>query len=98
MSNRLVSCDKDLTMLTILNKSGNPTYLSYNEIAHIRIGYATQKKFFFKKTTEKIEIMPKGSKKPIILTKPMDWDHFEQYKQEISRFARENRIEFLTFG
>jgi hypothetical protein len=94
MRSRLITCDRDWTVLTINGVSSKPIYLSYNDIEQVRIGYYTESKLFFKKTSEKIEIYARGMKKPIILTKPMDWEHFDQYKQEVAKFARDNKIKF----
>ncbi|WP_010243502.1 hypothetical protein [Acetivibrio cellulolyticus] len=92
MKTRLVSCDREWTSLTIIDKSGKPKVLCYNEIEKIKLGYHTEKKLFTKKTSEKIEFVLKDSKQSIILTKIMDWDYFDQYKREVIKFAKDNKI------
>lgn len=96
-NSRLVSCNRDWTGLTVIDKNGKPIYLDYYQIEQIRFGYYTETKFFVKKTSEKIEIQAKGFKSPIILTKRMDWENFEQYKQEITKFAKDNKISLVAY-
>ena len=91
MKTRLISCNREWTSLTIIDKSGKPRILSYNDIDKVKLGYFTEKKLFSKKTSEKIEIVLKNSSS-IILTKVMDWDYFDQYKKEVIKFARDNKI------
>ncbi|AUG57630.1 MAG TPA: hypothetical protein DCE02_03095 [Ruminiclostridium sp.] len=93
---RLIACNREWTGITVTTKNGKRVFLDYSQIQEIRIGYYTITKLFSKKTTEKIEIVVKGAKKPIILTKLMDWDNFEQYKKEISKFATDNKIPIVT--
>ncbi|GAE87724.1 hypothetical protein [Acetivibrio straminisolvens] len=96
-STRLITCNRDWTGITVIDKKGKPIFLDYHQISEIRFGYHTVTKLFSKKTSEKIEIRVKGSKKPIMVLKPMDWDHFEQYKQEITKFAKDNKIRLVEF-
>lgn len=91
MKTRLISCDRDWTSLTIIDKSGKPRILCYNDIEKVKLGYFTEKKLFSKKSSEKIEIVLKNNSS-IILTKVMDWDYFDQYKKEVIKFARDNKI------
>ncbi|HHX18677.1 MAG TPA: hypothetical protein GX727_07440 [Clostridium sp.] len=95
-NNRLIACNREWTGITVLTKKGKHVFLDYSQIEEIRIGYYTVAKLFSKKVTEKIEISVKGVKKPIIFTKLMDWDHFEQYKKEISKFATDNKIPLVS--
>lgn len=95
-TDRLIICNREWTGVTILTNKGKSVFLDYSQIEKIIIGYHTVSKFFTKKTTEKIEIFPRGGKKPILLTKPMDWDRFEQYKEEITKFAKDNKIPFTS--
>jgi len=96
-SSRLISCNRDWTGITVLDKKGKPIFLDYHQISEIRFGYHTITKLFSKKTSEKIEIRLKDSTKPILVLKPMDWDRFDQYNQEITRFAKENRIRLVEY-
>ncbi len=95
MKTRLVSCDREWTSLTIIDKRGKPIILGYGEIEKIKLGYYTEKKLFSKKTTEKIEFVLKKNNQSIILTKVMDWDYFDQYKKEVIRFAKDNKITLI---
>ncbi|TYQ18211.1 UNVERIFIED_CONTAM: hypothetical protein Cloal_0632 [Acetivibrio alkalicellulosi] len=94
-NDRLITCNRDWTGITVLDKKGHHVYLDYLQIEEIRFGYYTISRLFSKKATEKIEIHAKGLKSPIILTKPMDWEHFDQYKREIIKFANDNKIAIL---
>lgn len=95
--NRLITCNRDWTGITVTINNGRPIFLDYHQIDEIRFGYHTQSRLFTKKTSEKIEIRAKGLKSPIILLKPMDWERFEQYKQEISKFAKDNKITLVEY-
>ncbi|HOM01396.1 MAG TPA: hypothetical protein PLH43_01025 [Acetivibrio sp.] len=95
--NRLIACNRDWTGITVIDRKGKPVFLDYHQISEIRFGYYTVTRLFSKKTSEKIEIHVKGSSKPILVLKPMDWDHFEQYKQEITKFAKDNKIRLVEF-
>lgn len=95
-NDRLIACNREWTGVTVLTKNGNRVFLDYSQIEEIRIGYYTMTRMFSKKATEKIEISVRGIKKPIILTKLMDWDRFDQYKKEISKFATDNKIRLVT--
>lgn len=95
MKTRLVACDRDWTSLTVIDKNGNSNILCYNDIEKIKLGYYTEKKLFSKKTSEKIEIVLKNATS-IILTKNMDWDHFDQYKREVIKFANDNKIALIN--
>lgn len=95
MKTRLVSCDREWTSLTIIDKKGKPIILGYTDIDKIKLGYYTKKKLFGKRTTEKIEFVLKNSNQSIILTKVMDWDYFDQYKREVIKFAKDNKITLI---
>jgi len=95
MKTRLVSCNRDWTSLTIIDKRGKHHILSYSDIDKIKLGYFTERKLFSKKTSEKIEFVLK-SNSSIILTKAMDWNYFDQYKREVIKFAQDNKIKIET--
>ncbi len=95
MKTRLVSCNRDWTSLTVIDKYGRHHILSYNDIVKVKLGYFTEKKIFSKKTSEKIEIVLKNDSS-ILLTKVMDWDLFDQYKREVIKFANDNKIEIVN--
>jgi|BioPla2DNA2_1021312.scaffolds.fasta_scaffold15516_1 hypothetical protein len=96
-NNRLIECNRDWTGITVIGNKGKPIFLNYSQIKEIRFGYHTETKLFSKKTSEKIEICAEGLKAPILLLKPMDKEHFEQYKQEIVKFAKDNKIRLVEF-
>ncbi len=95
MKTRLVSCNRDWTSLTVIDKHGKHYILSYNDIMKVKLGYFTEKKLFSKKTSEKIEIVLKNDSS-ILLTKVMDWELFDQYKREVVKFANDNKIEIIN--
>ena len=95
MKTRLISCNRDWTSLTVIDKYGRHHILSYNDIVKVKLGYFTEKKLFSKKTSEKIEIVLKNDSS-ILLTKVMDWDLFDQYKREVIKFANDNKIEVVN--
>ncbi|HOQ36697.1 MAG TPA: hypothetical protein PK033_10185 [Acetivibrio sp.] len=96
-NNRLIECSRDWTAITVMGNNGKPILLDYSQIKEIRFGYHTQRRLFTKKTSEKIEIRAHGLKSPILLLKPMDREHFDQYKQEITKFAKDNKIRLIEF-
>jgi len=91
MRDRLVTCNRDWTSLTVIDKSGRHHVLTYSDIDKVKLGYYTERKLFSKKTSEKIEFVLKNNSS-IILTKVMDWDYFDQYKREVIKFAQDNKI------
>ncbi|WP_235832647.1 hypothetical protein [Acetivibrio mesophilus] len=95
--NRLITCNRDWTGITVIDRKGKPVFLDYHQISEIRFGYHTVTKLFSKRTSEKIEIHVKGQKAPILVLKPMDWNHFDQYKQEVAKFAKDNKIRLVEF-
>jgi len=95
MKTRLISCDRDWTSLTIIDKNGKPQILCYSDIDEVKLGYHIEKKLFSKKTSEKIEFVLKNNSS-IIFTRAMDWDRFEQYKKEVIKFANDNKIKIVN--
>jgi len=52
-SSRLISCNRDWTGITVLDKKGKPIFLDYHQISEIRFGYHTITKLFSKKPVKK---------------------------------------------
>lgn len=93
MEDRILSCSKDWTVLTIAcSDKNNPLRLNYFDIEKIQFDEIYLAKLFRKIRTERIHIYTVNNKKPIEITKYYYPRYFDEYKQELSKFARDNRI------
>ncbi|HEY9061174.1 MAG TPA: hypothetical protein VIO64_11840 [Pseudobacteroides sp.] len=96
MEKRRLSCSKDWTTLSIANFDEKKTlYLNYNDINRIEFDEILINKLFRKIRTEKIQIFTNTSSTPIEFIKHNHEKYFEEYKQELSKFARDNKISLI---
>ncbi|MDP4180759.1 MAG: hypothetical protein Q8942_06680 [Bacillota bacterium] len=96
MEKRRLSCSKDWTTIEIADFDDKKTlYLNYYDINKIQFDEALINKLFRKVRTEKIRIFVNTSSKPIEFTKHNNEMYFEEYKQELSKFARDNSIHLI---
>lgn len=93
MEERRLSCSKDWTVLTI-NGTDKKTalHLNYTDIESIHFDEAIISKMFRKIQTHRIQIFVKNAKSPIVFTRYHNQKYFDEYKHELSKFARDNRI------
>lgn len=96
MEKRCLSCSRDWTTLTITNFDENKTlYLNYNDIDRIEFDEFFIRKHFKKIRSEKIRIYTNKSITPIEFTKHKHEKYFEEYKQELTKFAHDNKISII---
>jgi hypothetical protein len=82
--------------LSIANFDEKKTlYLNYYDITRIEFDEILVNKFFKKIRTEKIQIFTNTSSTPIEFIKQNNERYFEEYKQELSKFARDNKISII---
>ncbi len=93
MEERRLFCSRDWTVLTITGSGKNNTFhLNYTDIESIKFDETFINKMFRKIQTQRIQIFLIGTKNPIVFTKYHNHKYFDEYKQELSKFARDNRI------
>ncbi len=96
METRRLSCSKDWTTLTIANFDEKKTlYLNYYDINRIEFDEMIISKLFKKIRSEKIQIFTNISSTPIEFAKHKHEKYFEEYKQELTKFARDNKISLI---
>lgn len=96
MEKRRLSCSKDWTTLTIADFDEKKTlYLNYYDINRIEFDEMFINKLFKKIRSEKIQIFTNTSSAPIEFTKHKHEKYFEEYKQELTKFARDNKISLI---
>ncbi|KNY26634.1 hypothetical protein [Pseudobacteroides cellulosolvens] len=96
MEKRRLSCSRDWTTLTIANFDEKKTlYLNYYDINRIEFDEMLISKLFKKVRSEKIQIFTNTFSTPIEFTKHKDEKYFEEYKQELTKFARDNKISLI---
>ena len=96
LEKRCLSCSKDWTTLTITNLEQNKTlYINYCDIDRIEFDEIFIRKYLKKIRSEKIKIFTNKSTKPIEFSKHKHQKYYEEYKQELSKFAHDNRISII---
>lgn len=97
MAGRHIICDKTEI---ILNYQDNKKYkvinLTYDQITRISFEPCTEFKLFRRVPSEKITIVTKKVENPIVYTKLKHQNLFEAYKEELAKFAKDNRITFFN--
>ncbi len=96
MAKRRIYCDGAEMILFWDGRQHEETMsLKSNEIASIKFLKTTEKKFlFFNSESEKIEIKPSKLAYSITYSKSKAKEFFEQYKEELAKFAKDNNVTF----
>ena len=94
MANRRILCDKTELVLTIVGKRVNILNLPYNQITSISIEPCKEFRFFRMVPSERIVIRTSKRPEPIVYTKYKEKKFFDEYKRELTEFAKNNRITF----
>jgi len=68
--------------------------LKYNQISRIQFDPCREFRIFRFVPSEKISIYTPKRGEPLIYTKLKEKAFFEQYKQELAKFAKDNRVTF----
>lgn len=88
--------DKTEIMMMFLDGNQYQTInLTYDKIIRIQFDKCTEKKFFRKVPSERIQIVTNCRNKPIEYTKMREKKYFDEYKQGLAKFAKDNRISFI---
>jgi hypothetical protein len=97
MANKRILCDKTELVLTIVGKKKVDTInLTYNQITSITIEDCKEFRFFRTVPSERILIRTSKRPEPITYTKCKEKKFFDEYKQELTEFAKNNRITFYN--
>jgi len=93
MASSHILCDKTEIVLTYDTKEGYRTMsVPYDKIISITVGQTEVRKLFRKVTTDKIEFKLRNREEPIIYTRIDEKEHFDKYIEDISKFAKDNKI------
>ena len=85
----------DKTEIIVSYKDGNSHLtenLQYSDITTIRIDKCTEGALFFKKPSERIEILTRKREVPFTYFKLAEQPYFEDYKQKLTEFAKTHKI------
>ena len=94
MANKRILCDKtELVLMVLGKKKASVVNLTYEQIINIRVEPVKEFKLFRYVPSERIVIARKKGD-PIIYRKSQEKKYFEEYKQELKRFAADHRIVF----
>jgi hypothetical protein len=94
----IICCKDEMTLKVNDNEGSRFLHLDKNQIKHIQIDKCTIKKFFKKIPTEKIEILLTNKDKPIVYYQNKEKHFFDEYKERLSGFAKENRIKLYDMN
>ncbi|MEI6602951.1 MAG: hypothetical protein WCL54_05650 [Clostridia bacterium] len=98
MTKQRIFCDKhEVTLLYDGNQKEESMTLLASEIARIQFDKVIERKFLFLKVeSERIEIKPSKLNYSIIYSKSKAKERFEQYKTDLEKFAKDNRVTFVN--
>jgi hypothetical protein len=86
----------DKTEIVLMTDKSQILNLTYDQIVRIQFDKCIEKKLFSKFDSEKIEIMTRKQSEPVIYYKSKEKEFFEEYKEELAKFAKANRITFIN--
>jgi hypothetical protein len=97
MAGRHIICDKTEVILNYLDdKKYKVINLTYDQITRISFEACKEFSLFHWVPSEKITIVTKKVENSIVYTKLKHKNLFEEYKKELARFAKDNRITFYN--
>lgn len=93
-----LTCDKTEINAVYADAKGNLARISltYDKVISISFDRCEERKFFKKVPSEKITLRVRGRTEPIEYYKLKEGAHFESYKHDFEKFARDNRITFYN--
>jgi len=94
MAKKLIYVDKKEIVLIILGKKVESLNLTADKISRIQFDRINERKFLKKVPSEKISFTIRGRENLVTYTKMKDKEFFEVYKEDVRRFAKENRVTF----
>ncbi len=96
MANRRIYLDKsELTLLIPGKKKVEDVHLASSVITRIQFDKCTERIFLvIPKQSEKITIVSSKRAQPVVYTKGQNKAFFDQYKEELAKFAKEYNVTF----
>lgn len=64
----------------------------YHQVIHIAFDPCKETKFFRELPSEKITINLKNREEPLVYYKAKDKEHWENYKAQLRKFCKDNRV------
>jgi hypothetical protein len=97
MAKSRIVCDKtELVVTATINNQMQNLNIPAEKIRRIQFDKCQEKISLFKKgDSEKITIETTSIAEPITFYKMKEKEHFESYKEQLEKFAKENRISFV---
>lgn len=91
-----ILCDRNEMILKV-KVSGRPVFLNLtkDQIKYICFDKCSVKKLFRTVSTEKIEIATSKTGDPVVYYQIDEGEYFNQYKQELIKFAESNRVPLM---
>lgn len=97
MALRHIFCDKtELVLMVETKKKVQPLNVTYDQIIRIQFEPCKEFRFFRFVPSEKIQIMTRKREQPVEYTMYKEKQYFGEYKKELEKFARENKITFIN--
>ncbi len=98
MARKHIFCEKtELVLIIIAGNGAFPMNLTYDQIVRIQFEPCTERKFlFFKVPSQKIVIVTRKNERPVEYFYSKEKQFFEEYKMELEKFARNNRVSFTN--
>ncbi|MGI5900341.1 MAG: hypothetical protein ACOX8S_10540 [Christensenellales bacterium] len=87
----------DKTEIVVVDLSGKRAQalnLTYDKIVSIQFDNSTFSKLFKKVPSEKITITIRGRETPVVFFEELEKKYWDQYKSDLTKFAKDNRISF----
>ena len=97
MAVRRINCDKtEIIVMVEGRKRVRMLNLTYEQITRIQFDKFEERRFlFFKVPSEKITIVTGKRNEPIVYTKIKEKKYFDQYKEELRKFVKDNSVSFV---
>ncbi|MCG8502367.1 MAG: hypothetical protein MJB12_18445 [Firmicutes bacterium] len=97
MAVRRINCDKtEIIVMVEGRKRVRMLNLTYEQITRIQFDKFEERRFlFFKVPSEKITIVTGKRNEPIVYTKMKEKKYFDQYKEELRKFVKDNSVSFV---
>lgn len=98
MARKHIFCEKtELVLIILMGNGAFSMNLTYDQIVRIQFEPCTERKFlFFKSPSEKIVFVTRKNERPVEFLKSKEKEFFEEYKVELEKFAKNNRISFTN--
>jgi hypothetical protein len=96
MAQRHILADKTELILNVEGKKKfEMVHLTYDQIVRIQFDRIKEFKLFFRVDSEAITIVS-SKRGPIVFKKTKEKNFFEEYKQVLEKFCKDNRVTFTN--